>query len=80
MELMDISAELKIYRDLADKMDKMLSLSDDEREKMGMSGRRKMEMEFNEKIVIHKYINYINIVTRNLYWRGKIKCRDFICS
>ncbi len=71
---------VKDYRDLADKMDKMLSLSDEEREKMGMSGRRKMEMEFNEKIVIHKYINYINIVTRNLYWRGKIKCRDFICS
>lgn len=41
--------------DLADKMQTMLAMTDAERESMGLAGRRKMELEFDEKIVIGRY-------------------------
>lgn len=42
--------------DLADKMDQMLSLTHAERTEMGLRGRAKMEAEFDERIVIRKYL------------------------
>ncbi len=40
---------------LAEQIEKMIALSDDEREKMGKKGREKVLREFDEKIVIEKY-------------------------
>jgi glycosyltransferase involved in cell wall biosynthesis len=43
-------------QDLADKMELMLGLSHDERINMGKKGREKMITEFDESIVINKYL------------------------
>jgi glycosyltransferase involved in cell wall biosynthesis len=45
--------------DLAAKMDRMLGLSMDERAAMGKAGRKKMEAQFDEKIVIAKYLQVV---------------------
>jgi glycosyltransferase involved in cell wall biosynthesis len=45
--------------DLAAKMDRMLGLSMDERAAMGRKGRKKMEAQFDEKIVISKYLQVV---------------------
>lgn len=45
--------------DLAEKMTRMLMLTTEERMAMGQSGRRKMEYEFDEKLVIHRYLEVI---------------------
>lgn len=45
--------------DLADKMSQMLHLSLDERARMGFAGRKKMEAEFDEKLVIGRYLTVI---------------------
>ena len=42
--------------DLAEKMVRMLSLSPGQRAEMGQRGRAKMVAEFDEKIVIRKYL------------------------
>ena len=42
--------------DLAEKMERMLSLSPEQRSEMGQRGRAKMVAEFNEQIVIKKYL------------------------
>jgi glycosyltransferase involved in cell wall biosynthesis len=41
--------------DLAEKMEQMMSLSQEQRAEMGLRGRAKMEIEFDEQIVIKKY-------------------------
>ena len=46
--------------DLAEKMIRMLDLSNDDRALMGKRGRKKMEKEFSEKIVINRYLEAIN--------------------
>lgn len=46
--------------DLIDKIEKFLRLSNEEREKMGILGRKKIEKEFNRNIVIEKYVKAIN--------------------
>ena len=46
--------------DLAEKMERMLSLSHDQSEEMGKRGRAKMKAEFDEKIVIKKYLEAIS--------------------
>ncbi len=46
--------------DLADKMAQMLSLSQAQRTEMGLRGRAKMEAEFDEQIVIAKYLDVIS--------------------
>ena len=51
--------EVKNSQDLADKMEKMITLSEEERIKMGRSGREKVIKEFDEKIVIDKYLKVI---------------------
>ena len=45
--------------DLADKMLRMLRLSEDERREMGTRGREKMVREFDERIVLDKYMEVI---------------------
>lgn len=52
--------EVKNSRDLASKMEKMLNLSDIQRQSMGKKGREKMVDEFDENIVINKYLSVIN--------------------
>lgn len=54
-------------KDLAEKLIKMLSLSDSERQKMGESGRRKMEREFDEQLVINEYLASISAQTQKNY-------------
>lgn len=48
--------------DLADKMELIVSLTHAEREAMGLRGRKKVEREFDERIVICKYLSAIEEV------------------
>ena len=45
--------------DLAEKMLRMIELSSSARIAMGAAGRKKMELEFDEKIVIDKYLDVV---------------------
>jgi len=54
--------DVKNVRDLASKMKQMLLLSDEQRKLMGQKGRLKIEKEFDEKIVIEKYLQTIAFV------------------
>ena len=49
-------------QDLAEKMERMLLLSDEERYAMALHGRRKMECEFDEQIVIKRYLEVIQAI------------------
>jgi glycosyltransferase involved in cell wall biosynthesis len=49
-------------QDLADKMEKIAALSPEERERIGMCGRKKAEREFDEQIVISNYFRAINSI------------------
>ena len=53
--------EVKNAQDLALKMKEMLLLSEDQRRSMGKNGRLKMEKEFDENIVIQKYLLAIDL-------------------
>ncbi len=53
--------EVKNAQDLALKMKDMLFLSEDQRNLMGQNGRLKMEKEFDEQIVIQKYLKAIDL-------------------
>ena len=48
--------------DLAAKMEQMMSLSPEQRRAMGLRGREKMEREFDEKLVIQKYLAAIQAI------------------
>jgi glycosyltransferase involved in cell wall biosynthesis len=48
--------------DLADKMARMIAMSHAEREAMGLRGREKVEREFDEQIVIKKYLEAISSI------------------
>ena len=50
--------------DLANKMEQMLLLSQEQRTEMGFRGRAKMEAEFDEQIVIDKYLSAIAVVLK----------------
>ncbi len=50
--------------DLADKMAKVITMSPDERTAMGMRGRAKVEREFDEKIVISKYLSSVATILK----------------
>lgn len=52
--------------DLAEKMERMLSLPADERRQMGLRGRAKMEAQYDEKIVVRKYLEAIAAATSAL--------------
>ncbi|HFD14230.1 MAG TPA: glycosyltransferase, partial [Epsilonproteobacteria bacterium] len=54
--------ELKSATSLAIQMRKMLALSEEERETMGQHGRDKVIKEFDEKIVIQKYLEAIALL------------------
>ncbi len=45
--------------DLADKMEKVILLSEAARREMGLKGREKMKLEFDEAIVIKKYLEVL---------------------
>jgi glycosyltransferase involved in cell wall biosynthesis len=49
-------------RDLAVQMERILSLTPEQRRQMSLYGRQKMEREFDEKIVIKKYLDAIREV------------------
>lgn len=49
--------------DLAEKMERMLTLSHDQRAEMGKQGRAKMVAQFDEQIVISKYLDAIASLT-----------------
>lgn len=51
---------LKNSKDLADKMERMINLPLSERISMGIKGRKKMIQNFEESIVISKYLDSIN--------------------
>ena len=54
--------KLKDAKDLADKMLQMKSLDDETLKRFGLNGRQKVESEFDEALVIEKYIKTINAV------------------
>lgn len=49
--------------DLYEKMVRMMDLSEEEREKMGMAGRDKILREFDEKIITEMYLSEISRIT-----------------
>jgi glycosyltransferase involved in cell wall biosynthesis len=53
--------EVKNAQDLALKMQDMLVLSESQRKLMGQNGRLRMENEFDENIVIQKYLQIIDL-------------------
>jgi len=54
--------QVRSAHDLAAKMTKMLSLSASQRTEMGLRGREKVESEFDERIVIGKYLEVISSI------------------
>ena len=55
--------KIKDANDLANCMEKIISLSEEERIKMGAAGRQKMKNEFDIKYTINKYVDTIRAVT-----------------
>jgi glycosyltransferase involved in cell wall biosynthesis len=53
---------VKDAADLAEKMEKVACLSPDDRREMGRKGRVKIEREFDEAIVIKKYLDAVNTI------------------
>lgn len=45
--------------DLAEKMEQIIKMTPEERSQMGLCGRQKVEREFDEKIVIGRYLNVL---------------------
>ena len=54
----------KDSNDLIEKVEKYLSESKDERIKMGLSGRKKVEKDFDRQIVVNKYLDIVNSLKR----------------
>ncbi|MTI38120.1 glycosyltransferase, partial [Fulvivirga lutimaris] len=50
---------MKDPEDLANKLETMASLNNDELKNLGVNGRKKVENQFDEQIVIKKYLNTI---------------------
>jgi len=57
--------KVKDPEDLADKLERMLSLSSEQRAEMGRKGREKMQLEFDEQIVIRRYLEVIDEIVKN---------------
>lgn len=51
-------------RYLADKLERMLSLFSEQRAEMGRKGREKMQREFDEQIVIRRYLEVIDEIVK----------------
>ena len=56
--------EVKDADSLAEQMEKMILLSDEEHREMGRRGREKVMKEFDEKIVIEKYREAISVICK----------------
>lgn len=56
--------EIRNAKDLAKKMQMMINLSEDDRVAMGEAGREKMIKEYDEKIVINKYLESIKEILK----------------
>ena len=54
--------KLKDSKDLADKMLEMANYDDSTLKRMGENGRSKMELEFDEKIVVSKYVKALDSI------------------
>ena len=54
--------EVKDVESLAEQMKKMILLSEDESQEMGRRGREKVIKEFDEKIVIERYLEAISLI------------------
>ena len=52
--------EVKNKDDLANKLERMLMLSSEQRAEMGRKGREKMQREFDEQIIIRRYLDVID--------------------
>jgi len=57
--------------DLAEKMERMLLLTEEERYAMSLYGRQKMEREFDEQIVIKRYLDAIHAIQKEMEAKGK---------
>ena len=57
--------EPKSVESLTDMLERMIKMSHENRIKMGISSRTKMATEFDEQIVIKKYLNAINYLNSN---------------
>lgn len=51
---------IKDVKSLTDAMEKIILMSLNERQKMGEAGRKKMETEFDEKIIVNHYLHILN--------------------
>lgn len=58
--------------DLAEKMEKMILLDPQRRSEMGKMGRQKVEREFDEKIVIERYLAVIEVCLESARNRGMV--------
>lgn len=58
--------KLKDAGDLANKMRAMIELSEEERLTMGRAGRKKVEREYDETIVINKYLKIVEDLARQV--------------
>ncbi len=56
--------EVRDYKSLAEQMEKIINLSSLKREQMGQRGREKVLQNFDERVVIEKYLNTIKILLR----------------
>lgn len=54
--------ELKSVDDLASKMNEMANFDDETLKRFGVNGRKKVELEFNESVVINKYIDTLSSI------------------
>jgi glycosyltransferase involved in cell wall biosynthesis len=57
-------AEVRDARSLADAMLRMVRLGDAERAAMGAAGRAKMERDFDEKLVVARYLQAVEDAVR----------------
>jgi len=58
--------QVRCGEDLAKKMSQMLNLQVEERDRMGRAGRAKMERQFDEQIVIDRYLSVLERVCSNI--------------
>lgn len=57
--------KLKDSQDLADKMRKVYGYTDDQLKTLGINGRRKIELQFDESLVINKYLHTLDELKSN---------------
>lgn len=72
--------KVKDSTDLANKMIKIIELSDKNRQQLGDAGRKKMEAQFDEKLVIGAYIKALKNVPKGRYRIRKKLIESFTTS